>query len=90
MPDKCQACEIPMNVLTWVGGYKLCRTCSSPDVYRAAIQSIKDRQLDKFTVRLHVPDLPEELHRAVKSTAAAQGKSLKDFVIEALQEKLSK
>lgn len=34
-------------------------------------------------------ELPDPLFRKVKATAAARGQSLKDFVTEALQEKLA-
>jgi predicted HicB family RNase H-like nuclease len=50
---------------------------------------MKDHDTPK-TVRLHVPDLPEDLHRQIKSTAAADGKSLKEWVVEALREKLAR
>lgn len=41
------------------------------------------------TVRLHIPDLPEPLHRKIKTAAAGEGKTLKTWVIEAMNEKLA-
>ncbi len=35
-------------------------------------------------------EIPDSLHRAVKSMASAQGETIKDFFIEAISEKLKK
>ncbi len=42
------------------------------------------------TVGFNVPDLPIDLHTRIKSAAAAQRKTLKQFVFEALEEKLAR
>lgn len=42
------------------------------------------------TIRLHVPDLPADLHKKMKIAAAKSEKSIKAWVMEAIQEKLER
>lgn len=42
------------------------------------------------TVRLHVPDLPEDMHRDMKVAAAKAGMPIKEWVKEAIREKLDR
>jgi len=44
---------------------------------------------DKKTVRLHIPDMPEPLHRRMKAAAYRGGKTIKQFVFEAIEAKLN-
>ena len=41
------------------------------------------------TVRLHIPDLSTDLHRAIKVAAAQAGKPLKEWVKDVLREKIN-
>lgn len=39
---------------------------------------------------VNLKDFPEDLHRAAKVAAVKEGKSLKDWIIEAVKEKLER
>ena len=39
---------------------------------------------------VNIKDFPEELHRAAKIAAVKEGRSLKDWIIEAVTEKLER
>ena len=44
----------------------------------------------KKTTRLHISDMPSELQAKAKASAAMEGISLKDWVKQAIQEKLER
>ena len=41
--------------------------------------------MEEKTVRIHIPDVPADLHHAVKVAAAEDGRSLKEWVKDALE-----
>lgn len=51
-----------------------------------AYQGFKGDEMGTLNIR----DVPDDLHREAKATAAKEGRSLRDWFIEAIKEKLER